>query len=62
MHIQELILHIRHVVDQQAFYCITLGLPLLDESTDSFTVQVGTTRLRFQKTQQEFMQTPTGAS
>jgi catechol-2,3-dioxygenase len=62
MHIQELILYIRHVADQQTFYCTTLGLPLLAESTDSFTVQVGTTRLRFQETQQEFLQTPTGAS
>src|SRR5437879_8197020 len=53
MHIQELILHTRHVAAQKAFYCSTLGLPLLAETTDSFTVQAGTTHLRFQETQQD---------
>ncbi len=55
MHIQELILHTRHVADQKAFYCSTLGLPLQGETTDSFTVQAGTTRLRFQETQQDVL-------
>jgi hypothetical protein len=55
MHILELILHTHHVADQKAFYCSTLGLPLLVEAPDSFTVQVGTTRLRFQETQQDVL-------
>lgn len=55
MHIQELILHTRQVADQKAFYSRTLGLPLLAEATDAFTVQAGTTRLRFQETQQDVL-------
>jgi catechol-2,3-dioxygenase len=55
MHIQELSLHTRHIANQKAFYCTTLGLPLLTETTDSFTVQAGTTRLRFQETQQDVL-------
>ncbi|HTK10694.1 MAG TPA: hypothetical protein VL485_26205 [Ktedonobacteraceae bacterium] len=51
MYIQELSLHTRHVADQKAFYCTILGLPLLAETTDSFTVQAGTTRLHFQETE-----------
>jgi len=53
MHIQELSLHTRHVADQKAFYCTTLGLSRLAETVDSFTVQAGTTRLRFQETTQD---------
>jgi len=53
MHIQELSLHTRHANAQKVFYCGTLGLPLLAETTDSFTVQTGTTRLHFQETQQD---------
>jgi hypothetical protein len=55
MHIQELSLHTRHLANQKAFYCTTLGLSLLTETTDSFTVQAGTTRLRFQETQQDVL-------
>ena len=55
MHIQELSLRTRHVANQKAFYCTTLGLSLLTETTDSFTVQAGTTRLRFQETQQDVL-------
>jgi catechol 2,3-dioxygenase-like lactoylglutathione lyase family enzyme len=55
MHIQELILHTRHVAAQQAFYCTTLGFSLLAETTDSFTVQAGTTRLRFQETESDVL-------
>src|SRR5712692_3925675 len=55
MHIQELSLHTRHIANQKAFYCTILGLPLLAETTDSFTVQAGTTRLRFQETQQDVL-------
>ncbi|MGH2497958.1 MAG: VOC family protein [Ktedonobacteraceae bacterium] len=55
MHIQELSLHTRHFADQKAFYCTTLGLPQLSETTDSFTVQAGTTRLRFQETHQDVL-------
>jgi hypothetical protein len=55
MHIQELILHTRQVTAQKAFYCSTLGLPLLEEATGAFTVQAGTTRLCFQETQQDVL-------
>jgi len=55
MHIQELSLNTRHVANQKAFYSTTLGLSLLTETTDSFTVQAGTTRLRFQETQQDVL-------
>jgi catechol 2,3-dioxygenase-like lactoylglutathione lyase family enzyme len=55
MHIQELILHTRHVEKQKAFYCSALGLSLLAESTDSFNVQAGTTRLRFQETEPDVL-------
>ncbi|SRR5712692_2557962 len=57
MRIQELSLHTRHLDDQKVFYCTTLGLPLLRETADSFTVQIGATRLRFQETQQVQSQT-----
>jgi catechol-2,3-dioxygenase len=50
MRIEEVILHARHLTDQKAFYRRTLGLPLLAETADSFTIQAGTTRLRFQET------------
>jgi hypothetical protein len=55
MHIQELILHTRHFADQKVFYHTTLGLSLLAETANSFTVQVGTTHLRFQETQQDVL-------
>ena len=49
MRIQELSLHTRHLAEQQAFYRTTLGFPLLAQTADSFTIQAGTTRLRFQE-------------
>ena len=52
MHIQELSLQTHHLAKQKEFYSTTLGLPLLEETTDAFMVQAGTTRLRFQETQQ----------
>ncbi len=55
MHIQELMLHTRQVAAQKAFYCSTLGLPLLAETTNAFTIQAGTTHLRFQETQQDVL-------
>ena len=55
MLIQELSLHTRHLADQKAFYRTTLGLPQLSETVDSFTVQVGTTRLRFEEGQQDVL-------
>ena len=55
MHIQELSLHTRHLADQKAFYGTTLGLPLLAETADAFTIQAGATRLRFQGTQQDVL-------
>lgn len=53
MHIQELSLSTRQIADQKAFYCTTLGLPLLAETSASFTLQAGTTRLHFKETQQD---------
>ena len=55
MHIQELSLQTRHIADQKDFYCTTLGLPLLAETTASFTLQAGATRLRFQEVQQDVL-------
>jgi catechol-2,3-dioxygenase len=53
MYIQELILHTRHIGDQKAFYCTILSLPLLTETTDSFTVQAGRTRLCFEESESD---------
>ena len=55
MRIQELVLQTRHLADQKEFYCTTLGLPLVAEAADSFTVQAGTTRLRCQEVQQDVL-------
>jgi catechol 2,3-dioxygenase-like lactoylglutathione lyase family enzyme len=55
MHIQELILLTQHLAEQKAFYGRTLGLPLLAETSASFMVQAGTTRLHFQETQQDVL-------
>ena len=55
MRIQELLLQTQHLADQKEFYSTTLGLPLLAETTDSFIVQAGTTRLRFEETQQDVL-------
>jgi catechol-2,3-dioxygenase len=49
MHIEEVILQTHHLTDQKAFYCHTLGLPQLSETTNSFTVRAGTTRLHFRE-------------
>jgi len=55
MRIQELSLHTRHLADQKDFYRTTLGLPLLAEMVDSFTIQAGATRLRFQQAQHDVL-------
>lgn len=55
MHMRELSLQTRHLAGQKEFYCATLGLPLLAETSDSFIVQAGTTRLRFQGAQQDVL-------
>ncbi len=55
MHIQELILQTQHPAKQKEFYNKMLGLPLLAETDAEFTIQVGTTRLSFQKTQQDVL-------
>jgi hypothetical protein len=51
MEIQELSLHTHQMGDQKAFYGRILDLPLLTETPDSFTVQAGRTRLRFQESE-----------
>jgi catechol-2,3-dioxygenase len=53
MHFQKLSLDTRHLAKQKQFYSTTLGLPLLAETADSFTVQAGTTNLHFQEAQQD---------
>lgn len=55
MRIQELSLHTRHLAEQKEFYHTALGLPLLAETTTSFTLQAGATRLRFQEAQQDVL-------
>ncbi len=55
MRIQELSLQTRHLADQKDFYRTTLGLPLLAETTTSFTLQAGATRLHFQQAQQDVL-------
>ncbi len=55
MRIQELSLQTRHLADQKAFYHTALGLPLVAETTASFTLQAGATRLRFQEAQQDVL-------
>ena len=55
MRIQELVLQTHRLTDQKDFYCLTLGLPLLAETADSFTVQAGTTHLRFQQTESDVL-------
>ncbi|HEY7417302.1 MAG TPA: hypothetical protein VH593_19115 [Ktedonobacteraceae bacterium] len=55
MHILELSLDTRCLAEQRTFYCATLGLPLLAETADSFTVQAGATRLQFRETQQNVL-------
>lgn len=55
MRIQELSLQTRHLAEQKDFYSTTLGLPLLAKTANSFMVQAGTTRLRFQATQQDVL-------
>jgi catechol-2,3-dioxygenase len=52
MRIQKLTLQTRYLADQKDFYHTTLGLPLLAETTASFTLQACATRLRFQEAQQ----------
>ncbi len=55
MRIQELSLQTRHLADQKDFYRTTLGLPFLAETTASFTLQAGATRLHFQDAQQDML-------
>lgn len=55
MRIQELSLQTRQLAEQKDFYSTTLGLPLLAETAEAFIVQAGTTRLRFQETQEHML-------
>jgi catechol 2,3-dioxygenase-like lactoylglutathione lyase family enzyme len=55
LRIQELSLQTRHLADQKDFYRTILGLPLLAETTASFTLQAGATRLHFQEAQQDVL-------
>jgi catechol 2,3-dioxygenase-like lactoylglutathione lyase family enzyme len=55
MRIQELSLQTRHFAEQKDFYHTALGLPLVAETTASFTLQAGATRLRFQEAQQDVL-------
>ncbi|MEO6887710.1 MAG: glyoxalase [Ktedonobacteraceae bacterium] len=53
MRITELHLSTQDLHAQRLFYTRTLGLPLLTETSASFTIQAGATRLLFQRTEQE---------
>ena len=55
MRILELSLQTRQLAEQKEFYRTTLGLPFLAETANSFIVQAGTTRLRFQGDQQDVL-------
>lgn len=55
MHIQKLVLFTPQLAEQKAFYSTTLGLPLLRESKDTFSVRAGTTQLEFQQTEQNVL-------
>jgi catechol-2,3-dioxygenase len=52
MRIKELHLYTRDLHAQRAFYTRTLGLPLVAETTTSFTIQAGETLLVFERTRQ----------
>lgn len=52
MHIRELVLQTTTLGEQRAFFEQTLGLQTGEISTNAFTVQVGTTQLTFQVTEQ----------
>ncbi|QBD78987.1 hypothetical protein EPA93_24580 [Ktedonosporobacter rubrisoli] len=55
MHIQELVLYTSSLASQKQFYSQALGLSLVDERPDSFTVQAGLTRLSFHETKQNVL-------
>ncbi|GLV53506.1 hypothetical protein KDH_03590 [Dictyobacter sp. S3.2.2.5] len=55
MYIQELTIQTRKLSEQKAFYNTVLELPVVAETTTSFTVQAGTTRLTLQETRQEVL-------
>jgi catechol 2,3-dioxygenase-like lactoylglutathione lyase family enzyme len=52
MHIQALSLQTNNLAAQKDFYTTILGVPLLEETTTTFAVQTGATRLNFQQTSQ----------
>ncbi len=53
MRITELSLDTQNFQEQQHFYTNILGLPLREKTPETFTVQVGTTRLTFRETTKE---------
>jgi catechol 2,3-dioxygenase-like lactoylglutathione lyase family enzyme len=53
MRFRELSLDTRHFAEQKQFYSRILGLPLLTETADSFTIQAGTTNVHFREALQE---------
>lgn len=53
MQIQALHLAATDVAAQRKFYTTTLGLPLLEDNANSFSVQAGTTRLTFGQTEEQ---------
>lgn len=52
MYITELVLQTAKLDEQKAFFEQALELPVIETNANSFTLQVGTTRLTFQATQQ----------
>jgi catechol 2,3-dioxygenase-like lactoylglutathione lyase family enzyme len=55
MHMKNLILQTHLLNKQKTFYHSILGLPLLAETTNSFTLQAGTTRLHFQQSESDVL-------
>ena len=53
MWITKLTLWTQNFQEQQQFYTGTLGLPLVEATTDAFTIQAGRTRLTFKQTEEE---------
>lgn len=50
MHIRDVHLQARDLAAQRSFYTAILGLPILEERTDAFAIQAGSSRLSFEAT------------
>ncbi|HAK99611.1 MAG TPA: glyoxalase, partial [Exiguobacterium sp.] len=50
MNISKTILVTRHLPAMKAFYINQIGFPLVSETNESFTMQIGTDQLTYQQT------------